>query len=161
MEILNDAKKTLTYIVIAIIVVLLIFGWLIYKDVIHKSNDVVSKTSNFVIDIDPNINRKLDVITDGNIKNIKSNLVKITNNGKENSHFKILMGPVVDENIKIAINDNLTRDSSKLKIENNKYVLYEAKLSVGYTSLNDIKLWLTDNSNKDKIYNFNLEVVEE
>ena len=161
MDILKDAKKTLIYLIIAIIIVVLVFVWLIFKDVIHKSNNVVYKTDNFLVDIDPKVNRKLDIITDTNIANLKSNLVKITNNGSKDSHFKILMEPIIDHSIKIAINDNLTRELSKLKIENDKYVLYEAKLSVGYTSVNNLKFWSTDSSYKDYMYDFNIEVIEE
>ena len=161
MDNLKKSQTTIIAFLIIIILIIAVFAWLIVADVINKNDNVVLKTSNLLIDIQPNINRKLDVNNDLKINKIKSNAIKITNNGS-NTNYKIVMNNVVDDDndIKVAINNNMIRDLSKVKKESNSYIIYEGKIASGYTDILNIRLWLTNDKNKNIKYNFVLSVIE-
>lgn len=161
---MDNLKKSQSIIIAFIIIILLIiivFAWLIVSDVINKNDNVVLKTSNLLIDIQPNINRKLEVNNSLNINKIKSNVIKITNNGSS-TNYKIVMGNIIDDDndIKVAINSTMIRDLSKIKKEDSNYVIYEGKISSGYTDIINIRLWLTNDKYKNNNYNFVLNVIE-
>ena len=160
MENLKREKVRLILSAIVTSLVIIVFGWLIAMSLVANERSTIYKTDNFLVDIQPNIKRKLDVITNLNIKGIRFNRINITNNGND-SYYKIVMSPIGEYDIKVGINDTLIRDLSSLKMEDGYYVIYEGKLSSSYTAIFNIKLWLVNDNDKDKMFNFKLKVIEE
>lgn len=128
----------------------------------NERNDIY-KTKNLLIDIQPNIKRKLIVTDNYSIGNIKSNRINITNNGNDKTHYKILMSPTneLEENIRIALNDSLMRNLTSLKKENNSYIIYDSDIDAKYTHIYHLKIWLIDNKYENKKFNYKLKVIED
>ena len=161
MDNLKKSQNIIIGFVVIIILIIAVFAWFIINDVINKKDNVVINTNNLLIDLNPNINNKLDVIKDNKINKLKKYNIKITNNGS-NTKYKIVLNNVIenDDNIKIAVNNDLIRNISKLKKEDNSYILYEGEISSGYTAIYNIRIWLTDETNNND-YNFKLNVIEQ
>ena len=128
MDNLKKSQNIIIGFVVIIILIIAVFAWFIINDVINKKDNVVINTNNLLIDLNPNINNNLDVIKDNKINKLKKYNIKITNNGS-NTKYKIVLNNVIenDDNIKIAVNNDLIRNISKLKKEDNSYILYDKR----------------------------------
>ena len=142
---------------IIVTIIIIIFGCLIGIHLFRNVNKLYI-TDNFIVDLNSYKINKVEVLKDNNINNIKNTSVKITNN-KDNSHYKIIMKNIVndEEDIKILINNSLYRNLSNLDKKDNYYVLYEGDLDSQYTAIFNIKIWSTKENN----YKFNISVIEE
>ena len=120
----------------------------------------IYEEKNFMIDLEPKIDKYLEVLDDTDGINIKTNHVYVTNNGETRNYQIRLESVNENENdIRINLDDYLIRSLSKFKKDNDEYILYEGTLKKGISALHKIGMWQSNKENKDSIkVNFKLKV---
>ena len=139
---------------------IVLFGYIIATNFVINEKRLVIEKDNLIVDIEPNIKRKLDYIDNYDLTNVKKNRVCVTNNNEEETKYQVLIGPInnKEEDIMINLNDYLNRKLSNLEKKDNYYIAYEGKLDYQYSAILDIKLFTK--TNEDIKVNFKLKVIK-
>lgn len=129
--------------------VILVGGFAIFKN--YKNNNVSSK-KDLVIDFKKNdVPTNLYSMSDGAGLKIKPYTYTITNNGKKEVSYKIVLeNKIIEKDIekylKVAIDDVTIKTLDEFSMNKDKYILVEKTLDRGYTANHSIKIWLSNKS---------------
>jgi hypothetical protein len=157
-------KEMIKYLlsIIVIIIIIFILFFCIRNKIKGLSNNEQYKINDLIVDIEPNINKNLSILTD--LEGLKSNgnKIKINNNGESSYKINILLcGNKSDYNIKIGINKSIIRKLNSLVYDNDCYIIYTDEISSKYYKDYDVKLWLNKNDYSESIkVKYNLKVEE-
>ena len=161
MKILNKAIFEHTISAIIFTIFLIVFAFVITYKYIESNIHNSYNENNFMIQIDPKINKTLDILTDIEGLNSKSNVINITNNNNVKKKYQVLLSPnnSDEEYIRVGIDNVLIRNLSKFEKKDNKYILGEYSLQANQTRIHNIKMWQDKKEQNKKInVNFKLEV---
>ena len=149
-------RSLIGYIISAVFFVLLFIALvvlIISKYVIRENLHNTYQEDNFMIDIDPKINKKLDKLDDANGLYSDFNIVNITNNDQKIRKYQIILSPLSnnEEDIRVSIDNSLIRNLSNFDKNNNNYILGEFELEPSYSNVHQIRMWQDIKSKLDKI----------
>lgn len=144
------------YIISAIFFVLLFIALIVLiisKYVIQENFHKTYQEDNFMIDIDPKINKKLDRLDDANGLYSDYNIVNITNNDQKTRKYRIILSSLSDneDDIRVSIDNSLIRNLSNFDKKNNDYILGEFELESGFSNVHKIRMWQDIKSKLNKI----------
>ena len=120
-----------------------------------------------IIDFEPKITRRLEKLNDiDGLKLENDNKVNITNNSGSPKKYKILLSPINDnsKDIRVSINGRLIRVLDNFEKEDNNYVLYSGEIGAGYSSLFQIGMWQTAESEIKTLsvdFQINVKIIDE
>ena len=125
----------------------------------------VYEDNKFMIDIEPKIDKNLEIVDDKDGVNLQTNHVNVTNNGDKRA-YAIRLEPLVDydSDVRVNLDNRLVRDLSKFKKDDHGYIIYEGVLNKGISSLHKVGMWQNINSQKDSIkvnFKIKVEIIEE
>ena len=151
------------YCIKIIIAILLVVGLIVFITLKIINNDIrnVYVDNSMMIDIQPKIYKTLEKISDEKSFELKGNTINVTNNSTTTKKYQILLSPINnnDNDIRLSIDDYIIRYLNKYDKVDDNYLLYELSLDAGYTSINTIKVWLSNSSSLNNInVNFKLMV---
>lgn len=162
MKLLNKTifENVISLIVFIIIIVALTF--IITLKILQNNVYNVYKEDNFMIELEPKINKTLDKLSDIDGLNSKFNKVNITNNNVDTRKYKILITPLNNDasDIRLSVDNYLIRNLSSFDKQNDSYIIYESSLEPQKSILHQIRVWQSKKSQKDNInVNFKIYVI--
>ena len=127
-----------------------------------KSNlQKVYNENGFAIQINPKINKTLDILSDLDGLDTTSNNVNITNNNSEKRKYQLILTPIngEEEDIRVLLDNSLLRSLSKFDKIENAYIIAEVEIYPGLTNSHSVRMWQDIQSQNKKInVDFKLEV---
>ena len=141
-------------------IAIIIIGYFIATNFVINEKRLVIERDGLITDINPNIRRKLDVVDNYDLKNVKRNRVVVTNNSGDVAKYQVILMPINknEEDIMINFNDYVDRTLNRFEKKDNYYILYEGSLEYQYSSILDIKVYTKEN--KKINVNFKLKVIK-
>jgi len=157
----------LMYIISLVFFTLLSVVLVVYltKNYISNSIRSVYVEKDFMIDVEPRVNKVLDKVSDSVGKTLDTNHVYVTNNGQTRS-YQIRIEPINsdDEDIRVNLDNRLIRSLSKFKKDGNSYILYEGVLNKGISFLHKVGFWQNSESKKDNLkidFKIKVQIIDE
>lgn len=158
----NINKELFRYIISSIIItmVIIVMVYILVLNIMQNKLNKVFQTSNLIVDLNPNIDRKIEKLTDIDGINSQINKINITNTAKETINYEIILTPVnKDENyIRLDVDDLLIRTLNNFNKEDNNYILGNYSLPSGFTAIHQIKLWLDYSSSPYQSHNYKFKL---
>ena len=158
---MKDLKREQNRLILSAIIkciFIVIFGYIIATSFIINEKRLVIEKDGLVIDINPNIRRKLDIINNYDLKNVKKNRVIVTNNSKDKNiiKYQIILKSINnnEDDIMVNFNDIVDKKLKNFEKKDNYYILYESDLDYQYSGILDIKLY----TKEDKKINVNFKL---
>lgn len=149
---------------IIIILVIIFLSYLIVTNILQNQIKTVYQTDNLIVEINPNIKRNLNKLTDINGLNTPANIINITNSSSKLVNYKILLTGLTpdDSYLRLSINDTFIRSLSNFVKEDNSYILGEFAIPSNYSAFYNIRLWLNYSSSpyETNQYKFKLTIQE-
>lgn len=155
-SILESVISAIIFVIIFIVLTVVVTYKFIESN-IHKTYN----EKNFMIEIEPKINKELEILSDIEGLKDKYNIINITNNNSDTKKYQILLSPINDDDsdIRVSVDNYLIRSLNNFEKDNNSYILYENNLEANKSRLHQIRLWQSKNNPNKKInVNFKLSV---
>lgn len=159
MKIIDHEIVRLYFITLMITIAILLGSYFFVGYLLQDNVKSTVLHDGLMVELNPNINRQFNSLTDYEGLNSKKNIINITNTA-EDAYYEILISPLNqdDSNIRLSINDLSIKYLSDLPRDGMAYVIKKDSLPRGYTSINFVKLWLKYDNYQAKKYNFKLSV---
>lgn len=160
MKILNGSIRRIYISMILVVLILIVLTSFIAIKLIENKNKLVYQDNNFMVEIEPNINKTIKSLSDSEGLKEKSNKINITNNSDKEKKYQIRLTPLNnnEDDIRISLN-NTIKNLSNYQKEDNYYILLEDNLKPSYSSIYDLRIFLSKNSSLNVLkVNFTLSV---
>lgn len=158
-EILNSyiIKEILKALIVVLIIVIMAIKISTYF--FRNNFNTVYTANNLIIDLQPNIKKSLNKISDYESLTMRGNIVNVTNNG-EYSKYKMLVCGKKSKDLRLNISNNNIKNLNDYVYENGCYTILEEDIDSNRMNTYELKLFLAKSSKvSDIIVNYKIKIV--